>query len=155
MDDNRNIVGGRERSTVDDTNMAARHARNVVKRIDFIAREPLEQSVRQHGARAFQKFLSRLENEDGRTLKIVPAGKIRRRRQEGDRMPIVTACVGYAVHLRTIGDRRLFADRQRIEFGTQPDGADVGAFSLPLTKDADDACAANTRRHLEADVAQL
>ena len=126
-----------------------------MQRVDLVERVTLEKAVVDHGARAGEELLGRLEDEGDAAIEVVTLGEVGRRRQQRDGMAIVAATVELALDRRTIVDRRLLAHRQGIELGAQSDQAlaALGRLALPAQQ-ADDSRPANSGLDLEAERAE-
>ena len=125
---------------------ALRSFRRIMQRVDFVAREALEQSVSEHRTRAAQALLGGLENEHDRAVEIARPGQIARGAQQHSGMAVMAAPVKAPRVLRPIGKVRLLVHRQRIHVGPQPDAAPV----IAATQHADDPGFADAAKHLDA-----
>ena len=125
--------------------------RVVVHAVDFITRETVEQTVRQHGPRAAQPFLGRLEDEDHGSGKIPRLGEIARRTQQHGGVAIMTAAVELA---RMGGAERqigVLVHGQGIHVGAQANGPPL---ALCPFQHADDAGLADAPVYLKAPLLQ-
>ena len=121
--------------------------RRVVQAVNFVAGEFLEQSVLDHGARAAEAFLGRLEDEVHRAVEIAGFGEIARGAEQDGGVAVMAAAVKAAGNGRAPFQVGVLFHRQRVHVGAQPDA--LAAISIAL-EHADDAGAAEAAMHLHA-----
>ena len=115
-------VGRGELRALDDGDLIDREPRHVVKAVNRIAGEKVEQTLLHHPACPSPALLGRLEDEMDGAGKILGPGQVTRRAQQHRRMTVVTAGVHLARHRGFVGAVRRFRHGQRIHVGAQADG---------------------------------
>ena len=91
--------------------------------VDRVARETIEQPIRQHGERAASAFLGGLEDQVQGAAEIGVLGEVPSGTEQHCGVAVVAAGMHLAGNGRGVGRAGLFVDRQGIHVGAQPDGA--------------------------------
>ncbi|MND86956.1 hypothetical protein D3C80_789390 [compost metagenome] len=127
--------------------MASRHARHIVRAIQGIDREALEQPIGHHRLGPTPMLLGRLEHETHGTVEVTLAAQQVCGTQHHRHVPVVAT----GVHLAVVAGRmrplmRLFGDVQGIHVGTQADHA----WAVTDSEAGNQAGATDATVHLQA-----
>ena len=145
-------IRARHHRTAVHRDLSLRPFGSVVERVDLVAREALEQPVRQHGARAAEPLLGGLEDEDDRAVESTGLGEVPGGAEQHGGVPIVAAAVEAPRVLGAIRQVGLLVHRQGVHVGPKPDAAFAGTTAC---EHADDAGLADASVNLDAPGGEL
>ena len=123
----------------------------VVHAEQAVAGKALEQAVLEHGARAAQALLGRLEDEVHCAVESPGGGEVARRAQQHGGVAVVAAGVHAPGVLRAVREGVGFFDRQRVHVGAQAHAA----RRVAVAQHPDHAGAAHAAMHLDAEAGEL
>src|SRR6185437_7668092 len=92
----------RHRRAGRDAELTHRHARTIVHAVDCVAGKALEQIIFQHGERAADTFLARLEDEVHRAIEVARFRQVTRSTQQHSGVAIMTAGMHLAMILAAV-----------------------------------------------------
>lgn len=114
-------VGRGQLRPFDDSHLVRCKAGHVVKPVDGVAWEEVEQPVLHHAFCAAAALFCGLEDEMRHAGKSARGGEMTGRAQEHGRMSVVPASVHLSVHGRPVGTIGRFRHGERVHFGAHPD----------------------------------
>ncbi len=120
-DDDVEEVRAGHRGAGQDRDFAVVEIGRVVQSIQFITGEFVEQLVLDHGARAAETFLGRLEDEMHGAVEVFGFRQIARGTQKHGGVAVMTAAVEAAGNGGAPAQVGVFLHRQRVHVGAQPD----------------------------------
>jgi hypothetical protein len=144
------VLAGHDRSAPG-AQVPGRGTRPVVQAVQAVDREPLEQRVVEHRLRAAAGLLGRLEDHPDRAVEGAVLRESSGGAQRHRHVPVVAAGVHRPGMCGRVPDAAVLGDRQGVQFAAQPDRRSRS----PARQRADDAGAADPRRHLEAERPEL
>ena len=134
-----------------DGELADRQAGPIMHAVNPVARETFEQAIFQHGQRAAGAFLTGLEDEVDRAVKIAVLGEVFGGAEQHGGVAVMAAGMHAAGDLAAMRQVGFFVHRQAVHIGAQADGGGAGAFA----QHADHAGAANAAMHFNAPGCEL
>jgi hypothetical protein len=139
-------VGRGQLRTFDDSHFVRCKTGHVVKPVDGVAREEVEQPVLHYALCAAAALFCWLEDEMRRAGKSARGGKMTGRAEEHGRMSVVPASVHLSVHGRPVGTIGRFRHGERVHVGAHP----YDSRAVADTQRSHDAGACQTATQLKS-----
>src|SRR5436189_2938601 len=140
-------IGSGHRWSWENRDLAMVQVGRIVQPVNLVAREFIEQSILDHGARPAESFFGRLKDEMHGTVEVAGLGEIASGAEQHGGMAVVAAAVEAAGNSRAPAQVSVLFHRKGVHVGSQADALAAGALALEY---ADHARAADAAMHVDA-----